>query len=224
MRLGVLFSGGKDSCFALAESVKQNEVVCLLSILSENQDSYMFHTPNIELTSYQSKALDIPFLTKVTKGKKEEELEDLKILIKSAKSKYNIEGVVTGAVGSVYQSTRVQKICDDLGLWCFNPLWQKDQLKILNYLVKNKFEVLITGVFGYPLDESWLGKRIDSKIIAKLDKLHQKYGLNPAGEGGELETTVLDSPLFKRKLIVKDYEKVYSNYSGVFRIKEVYLK
>jgi len=223
MKLGVLFSGGKDSCFVLKEASAKHEVVCLLSIFSENKESYMFHTPNIKLTKLQSQAINIPILTRNTKGKKELELRDLKFLIQEAKEKYNIEGIVTGAVESVYQATRIQKICNQLDLWCFNPIWQKDQLELLRELVNLDFEVLITGVFGYPLDDSWLGKRIDNKIIAELKKLFQKYKLNPAGEGGELETTVLNGPIFHKRLVVKSYKKEYSNYSGVFEIEEVEL-
>ena len=221
MKLGVLFSGGKDSCFGLYKSSKNHEIACLLSVVSENPESYMFHVPNINLTNLQAKVMDLPIITKLTKGEKEKELVDLKNLIKEAKEKYKIQGIVTGAVESVYQATRVQEICADLELWCFNPLWQKNQLELLKELVENDFEVLITGVFGYPLNESWLGRKINTQTIEDLKKLFEKYKLNPAGEGGEIETTVLNAPMFNKKLIVKKYKKIYSNYSGVYEIKEV---
>jgi uncharacterized protein (TIGR00290 family) len=83
--------------------------------------------------------------------------------------------------------------------------------------------VIISGVFAYPLDEKWLGKQIDTQLIDRLADLQQKYGLSPSGEGGEIETTVLDAPLFKKKIDVLDYSIEAKGNSGVFRIKQARL-
>src|SRR5665648_419650 len=111
MRLGILFSGGKDSTFALHLAAEKEEVACLITVVSKNKESYMFHTPNIDVTTLQAKALGLPLVSMVTEGKKEEELADLEAAIAEAKEKFQIEGVVTGAVESVYQASRVQRIC-----------------------------------------------------------------------------------------------------------------
>jgi len=47
--------------------------------------------------------------------------------------------------------------------------------------------------------------------------------LSPSGEGGEIETTVLDAPLFKKKIDVLDYSIEAKGNSGVFRIKQARL-
>lgn len=206
MKLGVLFSGGKDSNFALYEASKKHTISCLITIISQNDSSYMFQTQGIDFTKFQAKALDIPQILVKTKGEKELELKDLKKAIFDAKKNLGIEGVVTGAIGSIYQASRVQKICDELNLWCFNPLWQKNQIGFLRELIENNFKISIVGIASYPLDKSFLGKIIDNKIIDKLEIFEKKYGLNPAGEGGEIETFVLDSPLFKQKLEISDFE------------------
>ncbi|MBI2044312.1 diphthine--ammonia ligase [Candidatus Pacearchaeota archaeon] len=207
MKLGILFSGGKDSTFAAYLTKKYGyEVVCLISIVSENRESFMFHTPSILKTPIQSKAMGIPLIIQKTKGEKETELKDLKEAIEKAKKEFHIEGIVTGAVESIYQASRVQKICDELDLECFNPLWQKDQFELLNNLIKNKFEIMITGVFAYPLDKSWLGRKIDKKFIDEIRKLNEKYKINPAFEGGEAESFVLNCPLFKKRLKVIGFE------------------
>ena len=224
MRLAVLFSGGKDSCYALQLAEEQHEVACLLSIESENPESFMFHTPNIHLTKLQAETIGIPILTKTTPGEKEEELRDLKDLIEKAKAEYAVEGVVTGAIESVYQASRVQRICDDLGLWCFNPLWQKDQVELLNELLDKKFQVLIIGVFGFPLDDSFLGKTIDEAMISRLVTLKEKFQINPSGEGGELETFVINAPLFDKAISIKKSRVDYSNNSGIFIIDEAGLE
>ena len=214
MKLGVLFSGGKDSTLAayLAKE-KGYEISCLISIFSENEESYMFHIPSISKTKQQAKAMEIPIIIQKTKGEKETELKDLEKAIKKAKKDFKIQGVVTGAVESVYQTSRVQKICDKLNLECFNPLWQKPQFELLGNLLKNKFKVIVTGVFAYPLTKSWLGKEIDSKFINEIKELNKKFKISPAGEGGEYETFVLNCPLFKKSLNVIDSKISGRGYS-----------
>lgn len=201
MKLGLLFSGGKDSTYAgyLAEK-HGNKIGCLISVISENPESFMFHTPSIRKVEKQASVMKIPVVLKKTRGEKEAELDDLEAAIARAISDYKIEGIVTGAVESVYQATRIQKICAKLKIECFNPLWQKDQIGLLNDLIKNRFEVIITGVFAEGFDEKWLGRKIDKDFIEDVWKLQEKYGINPAGEGGEFESFVLDCPLFKKGL------------------------
>jgi diphthine-ammonia ligase len=223
MRLGVLFSGGKDSTLALHKAAEKAEVVCLITLVSENKESFMFHTPNIDVTALQAEALGLPLIRKVTEGKPEEELKDLEEAIAQAIKDFRIDGVVTGAVESVYQAARIQQICNRLGVWCVNPLWKRNQKALLEETVAEGFKTVISGVFAYPLDKSWLGKQIDENMIEKLVVLSETYGLSPSGEGGEIETTVLDAPLFKKKIEVLYSEVEAQGNSGVFRIKQARL-
>ena len=218
MNLSVLFSGGKDSTFACYRVMEKNTVACLITLISENVDSYMFHTPNISHTGLQAKAMGIPLLSWPTEGRKEEELEDLKAAIAAAREKYGIEGIVTGAIESVYQAARVQRICRDLDLWCFNPLWQINQVDYLQLLLSVGFDIIISGVFAYPFDESWVGATLTEELVRKLEQLQKRYKINPSGEGGELETFVLDGPLFKKRIEIIKASRTYENYRGHFII------
>lgn len=201
MKLGILFSGGKDSAYSawLAKEYDY-ELTCLISIFSENPESYMFHTPSIKKTKKQAEVMGVPLIVQKTKGKKEEELEDLEKAIQKAKQKYKIQGIVSGAIQSVYQASRIQKICDKLNLECFNPLWQKNEEEYLEELIQNKFKAIITGVFAYPLNESHLGREINQEFIKEIKELNKKYKIHIAGEGGEYETFILNCPLFKKEL------------------------
>lgn len=206
MKCAVLFSGGKDSVYsAYLAKQKGHEISCLISIFSENEESYMFHTPSIKRVEEQAKVMGIPLVIFKTKGKKEEELKDLEKAIKTTIKKYKIKAIITGAIKSVYQASRIQKICNKLDIECFNPLWQIDELKYLEELVKNKFKVIITGVFAYPLSKEWLGREINEEFIREVEELEKKYKIHPAGEGGEFETFVLSCPLFIKKLVIKNY-------------------
>ncbi len=207
MKLAVLFSGGKDSVYS-AYLAKQlgHELTCLISILSKNLESYMFHTPSINQTKTQAKAMQVPLLVFKTKGKKEDELKDLKKAIKQAKEKYKIQGIVTGAIRSIYQASRIQKICKELGLECINPLWQKNEEEYLKKLIKANFKIIIVGVYAYPLNQSWLGREINFRFLKDAIELNKKYKIHIAGEGGEFESFVLNCPLFKYELKVKSFK------------------
>ena len=223
MKLGALFSGGKDSTYALFKAWKKDKIVCLITVISKNKESYMFHTPNIEITNLHSEAIGLPIIQVTTEGKKEEELKDLEKAMKEAKETFKIEGVVTGAVESVYQSERIQKICKNLKISCINPLWKKNQEELLKELVNNKFKVIISGIFAYPLDGSWLGREINEKTIKELVELNKKYHISPTGEGGEIETTVLDAPFFSKRIEILEAVKEAKDNSGVYIIKKAKL-
>ncbi|MEM0230613.1 MAG: diphthine--ammonia ligase [Candidatus Woesearchaeota archaeon] len=213
MKLGALFSGGKDSCYAMHLAARQHEIVCLISILSKSSESYMFHTPNINLVKKQAEALGLPILMEETEGQKEEELKDLERALLKAKSEYRIEGIVSGAIASTYQKERIEKICKRLGLECLNPLWGVDQFELLRRLVSERFEVIIVGVFAMGL-ERFLGRKIDQSFIREIESVYEKLRINPSGEGGEYESFVLNAPMFKHPLEILSSEEVSDRHGG----------
>lgn len=217
MKLVALFSGGKDSTYAIHEAIKQgHEVAYLATVCSENPESFMFHTINIGLTLMQSRCMEIQFVSKRSEGVKEQEVNDLEMLLNGL----DAEGVVCGAVASKYQRDRVEKVCEKLGLKLITPLWGKDPEELLRKMVKDGFEIIIVDVAADGFDESWLGRKIDEKTIDDLKKLNKKYGINMVGEGGEMETFVLDCPLFKKKLVITQTEKRWEDNSGKYIIKD----
>jgi diphthine-ammonia ligase len=200
----VLFSGGKDSGLALSYALEYTNVKCLIIMHSTNSESYMFHTPNIKWAEVQAKATGIPYIIQTTAGEKEKELKDLESAIKKVKMKYKVQAIITGAIESIYQASRVQVITNSLGMECFNPLWQKDQVELLEELIKKKFDVIIIGTFGEGLDRL-IGRKIDKKFIDEIRLLRDRLKINPAGEGGEYESFLLGAPYYKKPLrIIKN--------------------
>lgn len=224
LKVGVLFSGGKDSTYA-AYLAKQrgDELLCLITLSPERSDSYMFHYPNIRWTALQAQAMRLPQVKQETKGVKEDELYDLSSAIEAAKRDYSIEGVYTGALASVYQKSRVERVCDELGVKAVSPLWQIDQVAHLTNIVANGFKVIMTGVAALGLDESWLGRHLDEEAIRDLAALQKKYGVNPGLEGGEGETFVLDCPLFDRRIEVVSSRKHWMGDAGYLEILDARL-
>ena len=226
MKLAALFTGGKDSTYAIHLAQQAgNEITCLITIQSDNPDSYMFHTPAIELTELQAEAMEMPHIIASSEGEKEEELEDLELAIKVAKEKFEFEGVITGALFSEYQSSRIEKICLKLGLKCVNPLWHKNQEEEMQELVDQGFEFIFTAIAADGLNKNWLNKVIDNTDLLKLKELKDKIGSNVAGEGGEFESLVLDCPLFKKKLVIEEFEiQEESEYVARMIIKKAKLE
>ncbi len=224
MKVGALFTGGKDSTYSAFLAGKENEVVCLMNMYSENKDSYMFHTVGDKLLQMQADALLIPLERHKTKGIKEEELSDLRNFIADIKERYKIEGVVSGALASEYQYSRINAILSDLGLVSITPLWHVNIEQYLRNLIKDGFHAAIVSVSADGLDEGWLGKEIDNENLEKLIDLSRRYRFNLGFEGGEAETAVLDGPNFnyaikiKKSKVVKDEGKAYLSIEEAIKV------
>jgi len=220
MKVAVLFSGGKDSTFALSWAQLQGWDVCgLVTMTSANPHSYMFHTPNIHLVKLQAECLSLPLIFQETAGEKEKELNDLRDALLEAKEKWSVEGIITGAVASNYQEERINRICHELGLKTYSPLWHKDQEALVSEMIKSGFEITIQAIAGDGLDESYLGKVITPAVFDDLKMLHRKFGIHVAGEGGEYESLILDCPLFDKRIIVEDaHVEMDGKHSGVWVI------
>lgn len=223
MRVAVLFSGGKDSTYALYWALKEGfEVRYLVTMHSESEESYMYHVPNVHLTELQARAIGIPIVKGFTKGEKEREVEDLKRVLEGLK----IEGVVAGALASQYQKERVERIAKELGIKVFVPFWKVEPEEYMRALIRDGLDVVIVGVSAYGLDEKWLGRKIDEKALEELKLLNEKYKVHTAGEGGEFETFVRDAPFFEAKIVFDETEKIWDAYtgSGVLIVKRAHLE
>ena len=224
MDVAVLFSGGKDSTMAVWAALEAKEdVKYLLSVKSRNDESYMFHVPNIHITDLLAQALEIPLMSVETDGIKEEELKDLKAAFQDLKD-LGVEAIYTGALYSVYQKSRIEKLGDEVGLKIISPFWHVDELEYMRKIVSLGFNIIISGVAAWGLDESWLGREIDEECIGELVRLNEKYHVDIAFEGGEAETLAIDGPIFKKKIKILEYKKEWHLDSGVYIIEDAILE
>ncbi len=221
MRVSALFSGGKDSTYALYLLQQQGwEIVSLLTVVPKVSDSYMFHYPNIRWTKLQAESMNIPIKYKESSGLKEEELKDVEELM----AEEDADGFVCGAIASDYQWSRLNEIAHRLGKPLYAPLWRKDQVTLLEDMVHAGFKFMIAGVYAEGFDEGWLGKVITSNSIRELEKLREKHRISVAGEGGELETFVLDGPNFAKSILIEEAQTNWSRHSGNYTIKKASLE
>jgi len=218
-----MYSGGKDSAFAAWVASKKDELACLVTLFPRSEMSYMFHFPNLRWTALQAESVGVPLLTEETEGVKEEELADLERALSNAKRKFGLGGIYTGALASVYQKTRVERICDHLSLKCVSPLWGIDPETHLRRLVAEGFEVVVVSVSALGLDQTWLGRRLDQNSIDELVALGRRFRFHVGLEGGEGETFVLDAPFFSRRIEIRSSEKHWKGESGYLEITDAVL-
>jgi len=220
MRVASLFSGGKDSTYAARIAQKKGlELSYIVSVNPKNPDSYMFHTVNLHLAPLQAKAWGITYIGLESLGKKENEIYDLK----EGLSKLDIEGVVSGAIASNYQRTRVNRSCEDLGIVNISPLWGKEREPLIREMLSNKMLIIFSAVAAYGLDDSWLGEELNENKLKNLVQLNKDFGVDISGEGGEYESLVLDAPWFKKRIEIIDAEKKWSGTSGRYKVKKARL-
>jgi len=214
MKLAALISGGKDSSFAIYKALQEgHEVTDLVTIIPANEDSYMFHSANIHLTGLIADACGIPLTSQISTGEKEKELKDLK----KALSQLNIDGVIVGAIESEYQASRVRRICAELGIKMYAPLWHVESERLLREMTE-LMDIRMVKVAAEGMDESWLGRRFDEKLIEDLKALNRKYRVHIAGEGGEYESLVLDAPFYRKRIDLLKIRNIWKGDHGIMKV------
>ena len=226
MKLAALFSGGKDSAYAIHLAKKSGySVDVLLTIFPYSDESHLLHYPNIRFTSLQSESMKIPQLTEqLTSTDAKNESEALDKLIISAKENYSIDGIVHGGILSEYQKDNFSTICEKNNLKIVSPLWNMEPESYMKELLSENFEYIISTVSSDGLNDSWLGRIIREDDLIELKKLQQKFDFNLNFEGGEAETFVTNCPLFEKSIIIQDSNTEWDGYRGRFEILEAKLK
>lgn len=220
MRLAALFSGGKDSTYAIYLAENMGHVVeVLLTFLPQSIDSYLFHYPNIHLTPLQAEAMGRHHIIYPVAGMDEEEA------LKRALSEVagRVDGVVAGALASSYQRERMKRAAEKHGFTVLTPLWGQNPGELLRQMLRNGFEIMVVAVAAAGMDRSWLGRILDEEAVKELEALSERHGVNPAGEGGEMETMVLDCPLFRKRIKPLEKSVVWRGVYGYLRIERAVL-
>lgn len=221
MRLAALYSGGKDSTFALylAEQMG-NEILALVNIVPSDKGSWIFHTPNLDAVPTMAEAMGIPLVTENSDGSEEGDLDALRRALKGL----DVDGVVVGALWSDYQWDRMNRVLGELDMVMVAPLWRKDQDMAYDEMVSAGIDAIIVGTFAEGLDESWLGRHLDMEAKEELKVLRDRYGISIMGEGGEYESMTLDSPIHLKKLRITGAKKEIGRTSGTYDVTSLVLE
>jgi len=192
----------------------------LITIHITNDDSMMFQIPNTSIAGLQAHSMGVPWLPILSDGRQEEEISDLenginglsnvnyafeRIVLDTEVIEFpdnlllqlanlEIDALVVGALRSDYQKTRIERMCEKLGIISYCPLWHHNPEEHMHSLIDHGFDVRIVSVSTDGLGEEWLGQKITQDSLEELTRISAKYRFNLDGEGGEFETIVVDAP------------------------------
>lgn len=226
MKLACLYSGGKDSTYAIYDSIMSgHDVKCLLTLFPSCDESLLFHYPNARITPFIANAMGIPQLVSSVNGTDLSlEVKALNELIRKAKAEYDVDGIVHGGISSEFQSAHFSRCCLQCDINVLSPLWGKPAVKFMKDIISNGFKTLITSVSAMGLDKNWLGQIIDDDLLEKLIRLSNRNRFNLNFEGGEAETLVLDSPIHKRIVNILGSKVRWDGQRGMLKITRVALR
>ncbi|WP_256298646.1 diphthine--ammonia ligase [Haloarchaeobius salinus] len=230
-----LFSGGKDSSWAVYRALEVDLPVSHLLTVHPEGDSYMYHVPATELTALAAESIGIEHVNVSPEDfdaasaedageQGDAELEPLEVALTDLADDLDggLAGVTAGAVESEFQTSRIQAMADRLGCDVFAPLWQEAPVELAEAMLDAGFEITILQVAAGGLDESWLGRTLDAEAFAELQELNDEYGVHVLGEGGEFETFVTDGPHMDRAIELA-YETVWEGTRGHIEITDARL-
>lgn len=201
MRVLALLSGGKDSVAAVEVAQGHGwNVVAGLRMVPAQDDAYMFHTPNLGIVEAVADCMGMELVTAPARHDPDAEVSDLGRALARAKEDFNLDGIISGALTSEYQRTRIDAVGHGIGLKTFAPLWHKHPLTYMRSLLQAGYDIRFSRVAADGLDPTWAGARLDARRLETLSGLR----MHAAGEGGEYETVVLDAPHYRRAIVVDD--------------------
>ncbi|WP_232701023.1 diphthine--ammonia ligase [Halobacterium wangiae] len=230
-----LFSGGKDSSWALYRALEEELDVARLVTVHPDGDSYMYHVPATRLADLAAESVGIPLVdvepadfaagdATDAGAQGDTELEPLEAALGELAADLDggLAGVTAGAVESEFQTSRIEAMCERLDCDLFAPLWRRDARELAEEMLDAGFEIRVVQVAAYGLDESWLGRTLDATAFDELAELNEEYGVHVLGEGGEFETLVTDGPHMDRRIEL-DYETVWEGDRGHVEITDAWL-
>ncbi len=222
MTVTALVSGGKDSIYAAYLADTQGWPVDeLLTLRPSDEASWLYHTPNLELVALQAEAWGKRYREVAVRGTGEPaELEALDRALAGDRGP-----VVTGAIASSYQWSRLLRVAGRHGRRVYAPLWRVRPDRVVAEELAAGLEVRFVHLAAEPLPASWAGERLTPERLAELRRLDREVRpVNVAGEGGEYETLVVDAPFFAGRIEIDRAETRLERSTARYVVSSAHLK
>jgi uncharacterized protein (TIGR00290 family) len=204
MKLISSWSGGKDSCLALFKAIQKGyEISILLNFISEEYKRCCFHGVSNELMNIQAEAIQIPIVQKSVPADMEEYETQFKLAVNELK-KRKIQGMVFGDIYLEEHKSWVDRVCNDIEITPIEPLWNLPAEKVVKEFIDIGFKAIVISAKADLFEEDFLGREINYDLISEI----KKKNICCCGENGEFHTFVYDGPIFKKKIIINETEKI----------------
>ncbi len=222
MTVTALVSGGKDSIYAAYLSETQGWPVDeLLTLRPTEEDSLLFHTPNLDLVALQAKAWGKRHrLVRVAAADEAAELAALEAAVASASGP-----IVCGAIESSYQWSRLVRIASRVGRRLYAPLWRRDPARVVREEIACGLDIRLVHLSAEGLPADLLGARLTAATLAQFERIRATVRpIHLAGEGGEYETLVVDAPFFCGSIEFDRAERTVRSQTARLDIWSAHLK
>ena len=217
MDIAILYSGGKDSTFAIQHAEEKGwNIKYLISVKPTRKDCFLFHLATVEQTKELAKMLEIPhFYVKCKVADPVKEANIVKGIVENNQKKMKVDAVVLGGTGlQETQLKSIQNALRPLKVDAFASHAGEEHDIVMEEMLEKGYEILITQIASDGLKD-WLGKKITKENFPQLRKDSVKYGFHIGFEGGYADTLVLDCLLFSKKLVVEDMSVIFEDdYCG----------
>jgi diphthine-ammonia ligase len=198
------WSGGKDCCLSLHRAVNKGmDVGYLVNMVTADGKRSCSHGMSAAVIKKQAEALGITIVQKPTTN------DNYGDVFTATLKELNKKGVTGGVFGDIdFNPHRewIEKICGPAGIKPYLPLWLEDQQKLMEEFIGTGYKAVIVAVKADLLGKEALGRIINKDFLDYIEGLDK--GITPCGEAGEFHSLVIDGPLFKKKLVIKESEKV----------------
>jgi len=206
----------------------------------------MFQLNGTAVAALQAASMGVPWLPVMSLGEEESEVLELEAALRGQSEIQSaffeswpqtwdepeqleilmdvpdLDALVVGALRSDYQKTRIDRMCERLGIISYSPLWHHESIEHMHALVDHGFDARIASVSTEGMGKDWLGRSVDSVSLAELESLAEKHRFNLDGEGGEFETIVLAAPHMHIR-IECSAESLWDGTRGVWNIESARL-
>jgi uncharacterized protein (TIGR00290 family) len=196
------WSGGKDSCFALMQAIKQGfEPKVLLNVLNEEGKISRSHGIPVQILQAQAKAAALP-IHPIVSSWKDYEANFVSALQRLTKE-YQLNFAIFGDIDLQAHRDWEEMVCEKAGLQAVLPLWKQDRRKLVNEMLHAGIETIIVSC-NEIMGEGFLGQTLTETLINELEEL----GIDACGENGEYHTLVINCPLFTKRINMEVTGKV----------------
>lgn len=217
MDVAILYSGGKDSTFAIQHAREKGwNIKYLISVKPTGKDCYLFHFATVEQTKELAKILQIPhFYLKCNVSDPAKESGIIRDVVEKNQGKMRIDAVVLGGTGLQETQLRsIQKALMPLKVEAFAAHSGEEHDLVMEKMLNKGYEILITQIASDGLKD-WLGKKITKENFPQLKRDSAKYGFHIGFEGGYADTLVTDCPLYSKRLVIEDMSIIFEDeYCG----------
>jgi len=214
MKVFVSWSGGKDCMLACHLIMQQSgiEVAYLLNMLTEKGDCSLSHQLPADLIRDQAGKMGMSLFQR--KASQKEYEKEFKAAITSLKQQ-GVTGGVFGDIDLWPHRDWLERVCREMGITSFFPLWDEKRETLLEEFVAAGFKSRIVVTDAAVLGEEWLGCEIDRDFMQKIKALSH---IDACGEKGEFHTFVYDGPMFRSPVAFHAEERLMIGKHWVLKL------